>query len=81
DIAICDDCIKDIDDIDNFRYSYSLTNCTNCGPRYSIIKTIPYDRANTSMSNFKLCKKCEDEYKDPLNRRYHTQAISCEKCG
>ncbi|RBQ31458.1 carbamoyltransferase HypF [Arcobacter sp. FW59] len=81
DIAICDDCIKDIDDIDNFRYSYSLTNCTNCGPRYSIIKTIPYDRANTSMNSFKLCKKCEDEYKNPLNRRYHTQAISCEECG
>ncbi|MCG3716751.1 acylphosphatase, partial [Aliarcobacter butzleri] len=59
DIAICDDCIKDIDDIGNFRYNYSLTNCTNCGPRYSIIKTVPYDRANTSMNDFKLCKKCE----------------------
>ncbi|MFW2379044.1 carbamoyltransferase HypF [Aliarcobacter butzleri] len=81
DIAICDDCIKDIDDIGNFRYDYSLTNCTNCGPRYSIIKTVPYDRANTSMNEFKLCKKCEDEYKNPLNRRYHAQPVACEDCG
>ncbi|MCT7616726.1 carbamoyltransferase HypF [Aliarcobacter butzleri] len=81
DIAICDDCIKDIDDIGNFRYNYSLTNCTNCGPRYSIIKTVPYDRANTSMNDFKLCKKCEDEYKNPLNRRYHAQPVTCEDCG
>ena len=81
DIAICDDCIKDIDDIGNFRYNYSLTNCTNCGPRYSIIKTVPYDRANTSMNEFKLCKKCEDEYKNPLNRRYHAQPVACEDCG
>ncbi|XPS40778.1 carbamoyltransferase HypF [Aliarcobacter butzleri] len=81
DIAICDDCIKDIDDIGNFRYNYSLTNCTNCGPRYSIIKTVPYDRANTSMNDFKLCKKCEDEYKNPLNRRYHAQPVACEDCG
>ena len=81
DIAICDDCIKDIDDITNFRYNYSLTNCTNCGPRYSIIKTVPYDRANTSMNDFKLCKKCEDEYKNPLNRRYHAQPVACEDCG
>lgn len=81
DIAICDDCIKDIDDIGNFRYNYSLTNCTNCGPRYSIIKTVPYDRANTSMNDFKLCIKCEDEYKNPLNRRYHAQPVACEDCG
>lgn len=81
DIAICDDCIKDIDDITNFRYNYSLTNCIKCGPRYSIIKTVPYDRANTSMNSFKLCKKCEDEYKNPLNRRYHAQPVACQDCG
>ncbi len=81
DMAVCDECIKDINDKNNFRYNYALTNCTNCGPRYSIIKTVPYDRVNTSMSEFKLCKKCEQEYKNPLNRRYHAQPIACEKCG
>ena len=81
DMAICDDCIDDINDKDNFRFEYALTNCTNCGPRYSIIKTVPYDRVNTSMSIFKMCSKCEDEYKNPLDRRYHAQPISCENCG
>ena len=81
DIAICDDCIDDINNQSNFRHNYSLTNCTNCGPRYSIIKTVPYDRCNTSMRDFILCQKCEEEYKNPLNRRYHAQPISCETCG
>ena len=81
DIAICDDCIKDINDKSNFRYDYALTNCTNCGPRYSIINTVPYDRKNTSMANFIMCEKCETEYKNPLNRRYHAQPVSCEVCG
>lgn len=81
DIAICDDCIDDISNKNNFRYNYALTNCTNCGPRYSIIKTVPYDRKNTSMKNFIMCKKCEEEYTNPLNRRYHAQPVSCEVCG
>lgn len=81
DIAICDDCIADINDSDNYRYNYSLTNCTNCGPRYSIIKTVPYDRSNTSMHSFELCEKCKKEYIDPTNRRYHAQPIACETCG
>ena len=81
DIAICDDCLNDINDMSNFRYNYSLTNCTNCGPRYSIIKTVPYDRINTSMFSFKLCDKCKNEYENPTNRRYHAQPIACEKCG
>lgn len=81
DIAICDDCIEDINDMSNFRYNYSLTNCTNCGPRYSIIKTVPYDRINTSMFSFELCEKCKNEYENPTNRRYHAQPIACEKCG
>ena len=81
DMSICEDCIEDINDCNNFRYNYALTNCTNCGPRYSIIKTVPYDRINTSMAEFKLCKKCEEEYKNPLNRRYHAQPVSCEVCG
>lgn len=81
DIAICDDCLNDINDMSNFRYNYSLTNCTNCGPRYSIIKTVPYDRINTSMFSFELCEKCKNEYENPTNRRYHAQPIACEKCG
>jgi len=81
DIAVCDDCINDINDPTNFRADYALTNCTNCGPRYSIIKTVPYDRCNTSMNEFNLCEACEKEYKDPTNRRYHAQPVSCEKCG
>uniref|UniRef100_UPI004047F781 carbamoyltransferase HypF n=1 Tax=Aliarcobacter sp. TaxID=2321116 RepID=UPI004047F781 len=81
DIAICDDCIKDINDLNNFRYNYSLTNCTDCGPRYSIIKTVPYDRVNTSMKSFIMCEKCKNEYINPKNRRYHAQPVACEKCG
>ena len=81
DMAICDDCIDDINDKENFRYEYALTNCTNCGPRYSIIETVPYDRANTSMKFFEMCEECQKEYKDPMNRRYHAQPVSCEKCG
>lgn len=81
DIAICDDCINDINDVYNFRYNYALTNCTNCGPRYSIIKTVPYDRINTSMASFELCEDCKKEYEDPTNRRYHAQPVACEKCG
>lgn len=81
DIAVCDDCIDDIKDKDNFRFEYALTNCTNCGPRYSIINTVPYDRSNTSMHKFKMCNDCKDEYENPLNRRYHAQPVSCAKCG
>ncbi len=81
DIAVCNECIKDIEDTNNFRYQYALTNCINCGPRYSIINTIPYDRVNTSMHKFKMCKTCEEQYKNPLDRRYHAQPIACEKCG
>lgn len=81
DMSVCKDCIEDIKDTQNFRHNYALTNCTNCGPRYSIIKTVPYDRINTSMANFEMCDKCKQEYLNPLNRRYHAQPVSCEKCG
>lgn len=81
DIAICQDCMRDIENSNNFRYEYALTNCTNCGPRYSIINTVPYDRVNTSMNKFTMCQACNTEYIDPTNRRYHAQPISCETCG
>ncbi|RXJ88879.1 carbamoyltransferase HypF [Arcobacter sp. CECT 8983] len=81
DMAVCQDCIDDINNESNFRANYALTNCTNCGPRYSIIKTVPYDRENTSMAEFILCDFCKKEYEDPTNRRYHAQPVACEKCG
>jgi len=82
DTKICKECLSEIDDNLNKKYhNYFATTCTNCGTRYSIIKTIPYDRANTSMDSFKMCKSCEEEYKNPLNRRYHAQPTSCKECG
>jgi len=80
DIKVCNDCLEDIKNKDKY-HNYFNTNCTNCGPRYSIIKTLPYDRVNTSMSDFPLCKSCQKEYENPQNRRYHAQPISCKKCG
>ncbi|WP_051505381.1 carbamoyltransferase HypF [Sulfurospirillum arcachonense] len=81
DFAMCDDCLNELKDKNNRRYNYFFTNCTNCGPRYSIIKTVPYDRPNTSMSSFSMCEECKKEYENPLDRRYHAQPISCIKCG
>ena len=81
DIAVCQDCENEMKSKDNHRFEYPLINCTNCGPRYSIINTIPYDRANTSMATFLMCEKCQKEYEDPTNRRYHAQPISCSRCG
>jgi hydrogenase maturation protein HypF len=82
DMAICKDCLEDTSTSKNSKYyDYFATTCTNCGPRYSIIKTVPYDRENTSMSKFKMCDSCEEEYTNPLNRRYHAQPISCKDCG
>ncbi len=81
DLAICKECEQEIFDIGNRRYLYPFTNCTNCGPRYSIIKSIPYDRCNTTMSNFILCKKCRDEYEDSDSRRFHAEPNACAECG
>ncbi|MDB2562131.1 carbamoyltransferase HypF [Sulfurimonas sp.] len=80
DIAICKDCLDDIENEKKYK-DYFATNCTNCGPRYSIIKTVPYDRVNTSMKKFTMCDSCQDEYINPLNRRYHAQPVSCNSCG
>jgi len=81
DAATCSDCLQDIQQKNNRRYNYPFTNCTNCGPRLSIIKAIPYDRANTSMQVFKQCPDCNQEYTDPTNRRYHAQPNACPECG
>ena len=81
DIAICKNCLKEMHDPTNRRYTYPFINCTDCGPRYSIIETLPYDRPNTSMHCFTMCKACQKEYIDPLDRRFHAQPISCPDCG
>lgn len=81
DMSLCDDCLKELNDTNDRRYRYFFINCTNCGPRYSIIKTVPYDRPNTSMHPFVMCDACQAEYTNPLDRRYHAQPISCPKCG
>lgn len=81
DFAICDDCIKELRDPKNPRFNYPFINCTNCGPRFSIIQKLPYDRKNTTMQKFKMCDFCQKEYEDPLNRRYHAEPTSCKNCG
>lgn len=81
DIAICEDCRRELFDPENPRYRYPFINCTNCGPRFSIIKDIPYDRPATTMAAFPLCTYCEDEYVDPSNRRFHAQPVACPECG
>lgn len=81
DISICDDCLKELFDPANRRYLYPFINCTNCGPRYSITVSVPYDRPNTTMSVFKMCEDCFKEYLDPTNRRFHAQPNACSVCG
>jgi len=81
DIATCRDCLAEMSDRRNFRYGYPFINCTNCGPRYSIVKTIPYDRPNTTMSVFKMCDKCDAQYTDVTDRRFHAQPVACGECG
>ncbi len=81
DIGTCDDCYADFTDPSNRRYLYPFTNCTNCGPRYSIIQDIPYDRPQTTMSVFPMCADCLREYQDPSNRRFHAQPNACPVCG
>ena len=81
DIATCPDCLREILDSANRRYHYPFTNCTNCGPRFSIIEALPYDRANTSMKSFGMCPACQAEYEDPNDRRFHAQPNACLGCG
>ncbi|MCI4458339.1 MAG: carbamoyltransferase HypF [Thermocrinis sp.] len=81
DIGTCDECLKEVFDPKDRRYMYPFTNCTHCGPRFTIIEKLPYDRPNTTMKVFKMCQECEREYNDPTNRRFHAQPNACPKCG
>ena len=81
DMGLCQDCLADMRDPANRRHAYAFTNCTNCGPRYTITRAIPYDRAVTSMACFPLCPDCAAEYQNPLDRRFHAQPIACPVCG
>ncbi len=81
DIATCQACLSEVLDAKDRRYRYPFTNCTNCGPRFTIIEDIPYDRPKTTMRNFKMCSRCQQEYDDPLDRRFHAQPNACPVCG
>ncbi len=81
DTATCDDCLAEIADPDDRRYAYPFTNCTNCGPRFTIVQSVPYDRAATTMSGFAMCAECAAEYHDPGDRRFHAQPVCCPACG
>ena len=81
DLAICDKCLEEINDPNNRRYNYPFNACTDCGPRFTVIENVPYDRDKTTMDDFPLCDECEVEYKNPLDRRYHAEASCCEVCG
>jgi len=81
DVCICPDCLRELLDPTNRRYHYPFINCTNCGPRFTIITDIPYDRPNTTMARFNMCPDCAAEYRDPLDRRFHAQPVACPVCG
>jgi len=81
DIATCPDCVREIFDPHNRRYLYPFANCTHCGPRFSIIESVPYDRGNTAMKRFALCPQCQEEFDNPLDRRFHAQPNACPACG
>lgn len=81
DIATCPDCLREVFDSGNRRFRYPFTNCTNCGPRFTIITALPYDRARTTMQRFRMCEACQAEYDNPHNRRFHAQPNACPDCG
>ncbi len=81
DIALCSECLKELRDPKDPRHDYFFITCTDCGPRFTIIERLPYDRKNTTMREFPMCSFCQKEYRDPLNRRFHAQTVACPKCG
>ncbi|MFQ6016362.1 MAG: acylphosphatase, partial [Anaerolineae bacterium] len=81
DICTCPDCLRELFDPNDRRYRYPFINCTNCGPRFTIIQDIPYDRPKTTMRPFVMCPSCQTEYDDPLDRRFHAQPNACPECG
>ncbi len=81
DVCTCEDCLREFSNPEDRRYRYPFINCTNCGPRYTIIKDIPYDRDKTTMAQFPMCPSCLSEYEDPMNRRFHAQPNACWECG
>jgi hydrogenase maturation protein HypF len=81
DLPVCDECLQELFNAANPRYLYPYINCTNCGPRYSVVRSLPYDRCNTTMEPWPLDAFCGDEYHDPANRRFHAQPVACPACG